>query len=277
MEKILNRLKEPLKIEEVDFRVQSINTGGYATIIPYKDARVDMNRLDDVCGTNWQDKYELIDGQLFCSIGIKIENEWIWRQDVGVESNTEKQKGRASDAFKRAGFRWGIGRELYEYPLIQVKLNPDEFDVKEYQGKKKARATWKLKIKEWKWSVEFKGGKVLKLVGTDQNGKLRYDSSSKTNGSANQQTAQRPTNGTSNQNAAKPSGNSNGTNRDSDQGKPWLNKMSGKDFTREWLNVLKGINTGTITEVKQVKKHYKVSKATEEALNEVLKFQPQKS
>ncbi|MAX50562.1 MAG: hypothetical protein CMH22_01105, partial [Methylophaga sp.] len=139
MSNLLEKLSKPLAIKDVDFRVQSISNKGFATILVYKDARVDMNRLDEVCGTDWQDKYELINGQLFCSIGIKINSEWVWRQDVGIESNTEKVKGQASDAFKRAGFRWGIGRELYDYPLIQMMLDPSEFTVTEYQGKKKAK------------------------------------------------------------------------------------------------------------------------------------------
>ena len=121
---ILKELSKPLDIKDVDFRIQSINKGGYATILAYKDARVDMNRLDEVCGANWQKDYRYIEskGMLFCRVGIKIGNEWIWREDLGVESFTEKQKGQASDAFKRACFNWGIGRELYDYPLIQVKL-----------------------------------------------------------------------------------------------------------------------------------------------------------
>ena len=110
MEKL--KLNTPLKIDEVDFRVQSVNKGGYATILAYKDARVDMNRLDAVFGVEgWQKKYDLIDGNLFCSVGIYSEKlqQWIWKQDVGTESNTEKEKGQASDAFKRAFRRGGKG------------------------------------------------------------------------------------------------------------------------------------------------------------------------
>lgn len=167
---LLQKLSEPLKIEDVDFRIQSINKGGYATILAYKDARVDMNRLDEVCGVNWQDDYKLIDGQLFCGIAIKIEDDWIWRWDVGSESFTEKVKGRASDAFKRAGFRWGIGRELYDYPTIQVKLNDNEFEIKN----DKAKQTWNLKLKEWVWNAEFKDGKITTLTAKDNNGKARF-------------------------------------------------------------------------------------------------------
>lgn len=142
-EDLLTKLKEPLKIEEVDFRLQSINTGGYATILAYKDARVDMNRLDDVFGADWQKDYKTIDGNLYCGVAIKIKGEWLWRWDVGTESFSDKEKGQASDAFKRACFNWGIGRELYNYPTITAKLNADEFIVE--NGK--VKATWKLNIK----------------------------------------------------------------------------------------------------------------------------------
>ena len=99
------KLNTPLTIDEIDFRVQSVNKGGSATILAYKDARVDMNRLDAVIGFEyWQKKYDLIDNHLFCSIGIynKAINQWIWKQDVGTESNTEKEKGEASDLIQHS-------------------------------------------------------------------------------------------------------------------------------------------------------------------------------
>lgn len=168
------KLNTPLKIDEIDFRVQSVNKGGYATILAYKDARVDMNRLDAVIGFGyWQKKYDLIDNHLFCSIGIwnKDIKEWIWKQDVGTESNTEKEKGEASDAFKRACFNLGIGRELYDYPLIQVKLNANEFEIKN----DKAVATFNFKLKEWIWCSEFNDkGKLVLLAAKDNLGVVRF-------------------------------------------------------------------------------------------------------
>lgn len=165
------KLNTPLSIDEIDFRVQSINKGGYATILAYKDARVDMKRLDDVYGAEyWQKKYELIDSHLFCSIGIWNEEiaQWIWKQDVGTESNTEKEKGEASDAFKRACFNLGIGRELYDYPLIQVKLTDNEFD------KTTCKPTFAFQLKKWNWFSVFENGKLTKLTCKDNNGIVRF-------------------------------------------------------------------------------------------------------
>jgi len=172
------KLNTPLAINEIDFRVQSINKGGYATILAYKDARVDMNRLDAVYGVEfWQKKYDIINGNLFCSIGIynKEIKEWIWKQDVGTESMTEKEKGQASDAFKRACFNIGIGRELYDYPVISVKLNANEFKIEQFNGKDVVKATFDLKLKEWVWFSQFtQDGKLNYLGAKDNKGTLRF-------------------------------------------------------------------------------------------------------
>jgi hypothetical protein len=174
----LKELSRPLEISDVDFRVQSINNGGYATILAYKDARVDMNRLDEVVGPlGWQRDYKLIDGKLFCGVGVynSDTSEWVWKWDVGTESNTEKEKGQASDAFKRACFNLGIGRELYSYPIISIKLNANEWEKKKgYDGKERPTATFDLKIKDWRWYSEFTDGQITFLAAKDQNGTLRF-------------------------------------------------------------------------------------------------------
>jgi hypothetical protein len=168
------KINTPLAINEIDFRVQSINKGGYATILAYKDARVDMNRLDAVYGSEyWQKKYQSLNGNLFCSVGIynTLLKEWVWKEDVGTESNTEKEKGQASDAFKRACFNLGIGRELYDYPIIQVKLLDNEFKLLN----DKPVPTWDFKLKEWNWFSIFEDGKLVYLGAKDQNGTVRYN------------------------------------------------------------------------------------------------------
>jgi len=169
---------KPLSIDEIDFRIQSINKWGYATILAYKDARVDMNRLDEVYGTGyWQKKFELINGNLFCHVGIwnKELEQWVWVCDVGTESLTEKEKGQASDAFKRACFNLGIGRELYDYPVIQIKLNQDEFKIENYNGKEVVKATFALKLKEWTWISKFnEDDRIETLIAIDTNMNERF-------------------------------------------------------------------------------------------------------
>ena len=173
----LSLLNQPVNAQDIDFRVQSINKGGYATILAYKDARYDMRILDEVAGVGfWQKDYKIIDGNLYCGIGVYVETlqQWVWKWDVGVESNTEKEKGQASDAQKRAGFAWGIGRELYDFPLIQVKLNANEFEVR---ADGRAQQTYNLKLRDWTWNIERDAnGKIANLVAADQNGEIRFQS-----------------------------------------------------------------------------------------------------
>lgn len=167
----IKELSKPLPIESIDFRVQSINKGGYATILAYKDARVDMQRLDDVIGAlNWKREHTRDNKNCIVSIWCESKKEWISKEDTGTESNTEQEKGLASDSFKRACFNWGIGRELYDYPVIQVKLLDGEFTVE--NGK--VKPTWNLKLKEWVWYSEFQDDKLTYLGCKDNNGKVRF-------------------------------------------------------------------------------------------------------
>ena len=116
-----------LRADEIEVRVQSVKEKGVILLL-YKDARVDMNILDETVGSaNWQNKFYEHKGILFCSLGINTNHNihdsfdrWVWKDDAGVESNSDAEKGNASDARKRAGFAWGIGRELYTSPFIWV-------------------------------------------------------------------------------------------------------------------------------------------------------------
>lgn len=111
-----------LRADEIDCRIKIVKSSG-VSILLYKDARVDQNILDETVGPlNWQRSHEMIDGNLYCTVSIFNEerNTWVYKQDVGTESNTEKEKGQASDSFKRACFNWGIGRELYTAPFIWI-------------------------------------------------------------------------------------------------------------------------------------------------------------
>lgn len=117
-----------LRADEIECRVQSVKDNGLILLL-YKDARVDMNILDETVGAErWQREHYECKGNLFCKVSICVETkkgesifpEWVWKSDCGTESNTEAQKGEASDSFKRACFNWGIGRELYTSPFIWI-------------------------------------------------------------------------------------------------------------------------------------------------------------
>ena len=122
-----------VRADEIDCRVQSMNSYK-TTVLLYKDARVDQNILDETVGClGWQREHS--NGNANCKVSIWDEDkkQWISKEDVGTESNTEAVKGLASDSFKRACFNWGIGRELYTTPLVQI--NTSCFDTVEKNGK----------------------------------------------------------------------------------------------------------------------------------------------
>ena len=119
----------PLREDEIEVRVATCNDRGVSLLL-YKNARVDRSMLDEAVGPeNWQCRFYECKGNLFCSVGRKVMfqnddgstySEWVWKDDAGAPSNMEAEKGEASDAFKRACFKWGIGSELYTSPFIWV-------------------------------------------------------------------------------------------------------------------------------------------------------------
>lgn len=127
----MTKISFPLLNErQIEVRIARINENG-ATLLLYKDARCDANILDSVVGPeNWQCRFYECKGNLFCSVGINVAEGWIWKDDCGSESNVQKEKGEASDSFKRACFKWGLGRELYTAPLIWVPASKlkDKYD-----------------------------------------------------------------------------------------------------------------------------------------------------
>lgn len=137
MSDVMKELSKPLENEDIEFRIQSVQKGktpkGFS-LLAYKTARTDVKRLNDTLGLNWKNKYFYdTKGILCCEISVYNETtkEWISRVDVGTESNTEKEKGNYSDAFKRSGFKWGIGLELYKFPFLWINWN----DWNDWQGK----------------------------------------------------------------------------------------------------------------------------------------------
>lgn len=157
-----------LNADEIECRVSTVSEKGVSLLL-YKDARCDMNILDETVGAErWQRRHEIIGGNLYCNVGIKFDDEWIWKQDVGVESYTEKEKGQASDAFKRACFNWGLGRELYTAPFIWIR--PENVRI-DQRSDGKYTTFDRFKVKE----IGYTGRKItsLKIYNEKQN-KLAY-------------------------------------------------------------------------------------------------------
>ena len=109
-----------LKADEIECRVAQLTEKGLFLLL-YKDARCDMNILDETVGAlNWKREHTRDNKNCIVSIWDKDKAQWVSKEDTGTESNTEAEKGLASDSFKRACFNWGIGRELYTAPKIWI-------------------------------------------------------------------------------------------------------------------------------------------------------------
>jgi hypothetical protein len=130
-----NLVFRKLRADEIELRVGNVSQNG-CTLLLYKDARCDMTILDETVGAmNWQRDHKEIKGVMYGGVAIwDVEkNQWVTKWDAGTESNTEQQKGEASDSFKRADVNWGIGRELYTAPMIFIKC--DTVEYKDKNGK----------------------------------------------------------------------------------------------------------------------------------------------
>lgn len=133
-----------LTAEDVECRVAMCRQNGVSLLI-YKDARTDQNILDETVGCmNWRKTYEQIGTKTFCTISIwdPEKKEWVSKTDLGSESNTEKEKGEASDGQKRACVVWGIGRELYTAPFIWVKS--DKCEIVNNNGKFQCKTVFEV-------------------------------------------------------------------------------------------------------------------------------------
>jgi len=115
-----------LNANEIDCRIATINQKGLSLLL-YKDARVDQNILDETVGAfNWQRHHSRDNANCTVTIWDDVKKQWVGKEDTGTESFTEKEKGLASDSFKRACFNWGIGRELYSAPFIWISAENAE-------------------------------------------------------------------------------------------------------------------------------------------------------
>lgn len=169
-----------LKKDEIEVRIGQIaKDGTWLTLLLYKNARVDMDVLDETFGAlNWKREHVNNNANCIVSVYNKDLKEWISREDTGTESNTEKSKGLASDSFKRACVNFGIGRELYSSP--QIFINPtNENGVKiekVYNGKYKCDN--KFYVKKILYEVDENGNETKKInalaIGNQKTGKMIF-------------------------------------------------------------------------------------------------------
>lgn len=137
---IFDQLAMPFPSTDIEWRVGSTSsdkTSGLA--LAYIDARTAMDRLDMACGpANWQKRYVIAGEKTICEVGVRIDNEWIWKADGAGDTDIEGTKGGLSDAFKRAAVCWGVGRYLYGLgsPWVQIEPAGKSFRIKKDEFKK---------------------------------------------------------------------------------------------------------------------------------------------
>ena len=168
-----------LSKEDIDVRVAQTNiynNNGQQVVkvnlLLYKNARVDMKILDELfTPMGWKRTHKLIGDRLYCQVEVwdAEKKEWICKEDVGVESNTEAEKGQASDSFKRACVNWGIGRELYTAPRISIELNDKEY-TRDQQGKIRVWASFSVKSIDY----DTKTRTITSLEIQDRFGNVRF-------------------------------------------------------------------------------------------------------
>ena len=151
-----------LRADEIDCRISQIKEReGKAiglSLLLYKDARCDQNILDEVVGPyNWQREHTRDNRNCIVSLWDENKGEWISKEDTGTESNTEREKGLASDSFKRACFNWGIGRELYTAPFVWIK-------AEDCNIRKDARGKWACYDRFTVKGIGYTDGNITGLV-----------------------------------------------------------------------------------------------------------------
>lgn len=164
-----------LVADEIDVRVSQVQDNGF-TLLLYKDARCDMAILDETVGAkNWQRIHTRENANCIVSIWDEDKKQWISKEDTGTESNTEKEKGLASDSFKRACVNWGIGRELYTSPFIWVS-DTSYIKLNKKTGKNAVYERFKVS------TINISDKKVITgLEIVDSKGKLVFSTKSKQN------------------------------------------------------------------------------------------------
>lgn len=162
-----------LRAEEIDCRISICNQYGVGLLL-YKDARCDQNILDETVGAmNWQRHHSRDNANCIVSIWDTDKKQWVEKEDTGTESNTEKEKGLASDSFKRACFNWGIGRELYTAPNMFVNAKDLKTLKKDdWQGKERWTCKDAFIVKE----IEYSEDRIVyvKVLNTKTNNEIEF-------------------------------------------------------------------------------------------------------
>ena len=175
--------------DDIDVRVSNVTENNgivKVMLLLYKDARVDMKILDELyTPMGWKRTHKVVGDRLYCCVEVWNGSEWVGKEDVGVESNTEAEKGQASDSFKRACVNWGIGRELYSAPRIYVTLYQGEYF---YDRNNRLKVSAAFSVGKIGYDVKERVINELDIV--DKYGNVRFSMTNPQSQSVSQQTSQ---------------------------------------------------------------------------------------
>ena len=168
-----------LKEDEIDVRISQIDKG-WATLLLYKDARVDQNILDETVGSmNWKNHYSRENANCTVEIWDNEKQQWISKENTGTESFTEAEKGLASDSFKRACFNWGIGRELYTAPSIFIFPRKDMGTIRKPDEESneffEKNGKYTTKTRFYVDYISYEGKNIKGLIIRDHKGNIRFE------------------------------------------------------------------------------------------------------
>ena len=163
-----------LRPDEILVRVERVNPQTLVgEIVLYKDARCDMRILDETVGPGrWQTEHVILNGQNYCKLSIWDDElkQWVSQMDVGVAQRFEREKSAASDALKRAAFRFGLGRELYSKPGdARVQLLKNEVKIGS-----DGNTYMKDEISLYVGSISYENKQITQITIVDANGHPRY-------------------------------------------------------------------------------------------------------
>ena len=126
-------LSKPFDKKDIQWRVQRLTKDGTSGMaLAYVNVRQVQDRLNEVMGIDWQTKHEVFGAKTICSLGLKLDGEWVWRSDGAGDTQFEADKGAISDSLKRAAVSFGVGRHLYDLPSIWVKCQSKQSGSKFY-------------------------------------------------------------------------------------------------------------------------------------------------
>lgn len=167
-----------LNADEIEVRLSQIQSS-WCSLLLYKNARVDMDILDETVGCmNWKRGHLRDNANCVVSIYDDEKKEWVSKEDTGKESFSEAEKGLASDSFKRACVNWGIGRELYSSPNIFILPRKDMIKKgKSNEFYQNDKGKYETKTRFYVDYIDYDDNRKIKdLIIRDEKGNIRFES-----------------------------------------------------------------------------------------------------